>query len=459
MTYKTDEHLKSYLNTNQLSREQMCLAILATDKRFTDVRPRHPSGGRDGGRDIEAVFQDSQRAFGAVGFVNNANDSTEQKKAITKKFKADAKSSWNVKDKPNVFLFLTNLALTISEKADLAAHARKLGFSYCEIFDRERLRIDLDQPSGFFIRFQYLDIPLTNAEQASFLAKYGDQIQSIVTSGYDRMDIALQRLTFLLESQEVLGSLHVHVNLGREYSAEEIGHFRLFFLVHLREVKHKIWAILFGSSDLSERMSAKEGGQFTPQISGIRHGIGTGQWERHLDLERYRNNDETIKDGNATSDDPESDTLPGYVFVGSGSAGGLEKTAALATSYRHDQGILRFDPRLSLRDLDGAMIMPIMNLSLAEKMQSFQILANGYKIEGTQRGDFRIDRAPFEISIPVSFSEAELADPWVRIRPSSGSSNFSFEFYNRTPKRLFVSPEIADTLSPEPKGRPAEQTR
>lgn len=45
MAYVTDEQLKGYLDTNQLHREQMCLSILALDKRFTNVRPRHPRGG------------------------------------------------------------------------------------------------------------------------------------------------------------------------------------------------------------------------------------------------------------------------------------------------------------------------------------------------------------------------------------------------------------------------------
>jgi len=54
--YETDERLKNYLDTNQLRREQLCLAVMAIDRRFSDVRPRHPRGGPDGGRDIEAVW-------------------------------------------------------------------------------------------------------------------------------------------------------------------------------------------------------------------------------------------------------------------------------------------------------------------------------------------------------------------------------------------------------------------
>lgn len=93
MSYQTDERLKSFLDTNQLYREQMCRAVLATDKRFSDVRPRHPRGGPDGGRDIQAVYRDEQTTFGAVGFVNQGNDSDEQKRIIKKKFLDDLESA------------------------------------------------------------------------------------------------------------------------------------------------------------------------------------------------------------------------------------------------------------------------------------------------------------------------------------------------------------------------------
>jgi len=111
LPYQTDERLKSYLDTNQLHREQMCRAILSIDKRFSDVRPRHPRGGRDGGRDIEAVYREEQVAFGAVGFVNQANDSGEQKKTIKGKFQSDLDSAVAVDKKPNAFVFFTNINL------------------------------------------------------------------------------------------------------------------------------------------------------------------------------------------------------------------------------------------------------------------------------------------------------------------------------------------------------------
>jgi hypothetical protein len=104
MPYPTDERLKGFLDTNQLHREQMCLAVMAIDKRFSNVRPRHPRGGPDGGRDIEAIFNGVQRVFGAVGFVNHATDSDAEKKSATKKFKVDLTAALKQQPWPEVFV-------------------------------------------------------------------------------------------------------------------------------------------------------------------------------------------------------------------------------------------------------------------------------------------------------------------------------------------------------------------
>src|SRR5436309_1861009 len=85
----TDERLRSWLDTNQLARERLCLAILALDERFSLVRPRQPRGGPDEGRDLEAQFLDGRRVFGAIGFQNSVSDSQGERSAASRKFKAD----------------------------------------------------------------------------------------------------------------------------------------------------------------------------------------------------------------------------------------------------------------------------------------------------------------------------------------------------------------------------------
>ena len=83
------------------------------------------------------------------------------------------------------------------------------GIEHCDILDRERLRIELDSPAGFFMRFQYLKIPLSEAEQASFLAQYGDRVQEVVSTGFQRVERTLNRLLFLQESGDVLNGIYV----------------------------------------------------------------------------------------------------------------------------------------------------------------------------------------------------------------------------------------------------------
>ena len=221
MPHETDERLKSYLDTNQLGRERMCLAVLRADRRYSNVRPRHPRGGPDGARDIEAVFGLEQRAFGAVGFVNQANDSDEHKRKVMTKFRDDLSEALKQSPKPEVFVFLTNVNLTVGEKDTLIAEAKSDGVAYSEIFDRERIRIVLDSPDGFSLRFQYLGLALSEAEQASFFARWGDDIQGLINSRFGAVEKFLNRIHFFQEANLPLTSLWVSLHFDREYRSEE----------------------------------------------------------------------------------------------------------------------------------------------------------------------------------------------------------------------------------------------
>lgn len=429
MSYQTDEKLKSYLDTNQLHREQMCRAILAIDKRYSDVRPRHPRGGPDGGRDIEAVFREEQTVFGAVGFVNQANDSKEQKKVIKGKFSSDLKSALNSTIKPSVFVFFTNINLTIGEKESLIDEAKKSQIIECEILDRERLRISLDSTDGFSIRFQYLNIALSEEEQASFFARWGDDIQSVISTGFQRIESTLNRILFFQEASDTLTHLTFSFELKKKYSGEEIGHFRLFSSMYLKEPKHTIHGILFGSTDKSNRMRKENASNFTEQTSGIKYGISGGQWEHCIDEATYQDDDDEK-----------------YNCVGSFSSVGRDQIEFLHISYNKD-GLIRLSPSLSVRDLDEAMFLPMMNKSLAEKVKAIHIYSNGYKIQEIQHADFGIDNEEgFDPSVPVEFSSDELKDPWVRIRPSIASSAFHIRFFDQTPKRMIMPEQIENSL-------------
>jgi hypothetical protein len=435
MSYTTDERLKSYLDTNQMGREQMCRAILAIDRRFSDVRPRHPRGGPDGGRDIEATYKQERKAFGAVGFVNQANDSDEQKRQIKKKFKDDFRSALESGEDPEVFVFLTNINFTSGEKDELIAHAKKEGFKFCDLMDRERLRIALDSPDGFSIRFQFLDLPLSEAEQASFFAKWGDDINSVISTGFQKVEKKLDRILFLQEASEVLSSLTFAFQLDRVYDADEIGHFRAFISMFLKEPKHNIYGILFGSSDRSNRMRTDSVQDFRHQPPGIRHGISGGEWESYFNIE----NEEK-----AESPEDEKDKLK-YKCVASSSSIGMTTVEFIPISY--DDVFLKLLPRLRLLDFDDAIFSPILNFSLASKLKAIHVYANGYKIQEITETDFKIDTSAFDPEIPVEFTEDELSDGWILIRPSDLSSLFQISFSYQTPKRLFESPLTSDSLT------------
>jgi len=430
VAYETDERLKGYLDTNQLHREQLCLAILALDKRFTNVRPRHPRGGPDGGRDIEAQFRGSELAYGAVGFVNQAADVEEKKRTIRAKFGDDLISAWDANPRPSVFVFFTNVNFTVGEKTDLVSQARTKGFAACDILDRERLRAALDSPDGFAARFQFLSIAMSESEQASFFAKWGDEIQSVIATGFQEVHSTLSQLLFLQEAGRPISGLHVQFKLDREYDATEIRHFRAFCSIYLREPKLGIFGLLIGKTDKAVRFRTdiKEERDERP---GIALGIASGQW-------KVAWSGMSEQEDSSASDADDDNNLERYVPIGCGSGVGMKSIKHLVVSYTTDS-FIRFEPVLSLMDFDECMLMPILNKSLAEKLAGIRIFANGYMLLDLDKKAFGIDSSKFELDLSEAFSEDELSDPWVRVRPVEFSSGFSLSFVDNVPVRMFKS--------------------
>lgn len=428
MTYETDERLKGYLDTNQLYREQLCLAILALDKRFTNVSPRHPRGGPDGGRDIEAQFRGVELAYGAVGFVNQAADIEEKKKTIRTKFSDDLNSAWDAYPRPSVFVFFTNVNFTVGEKSNFVEQARAKGFAVCEVLDRERLRVTLDSPDGFAARFQFLSIPMSESEQASFFAKWGDEIQSVITTGFQEVHSTLSQLLFLQEAGRPISGLHVQFKLDREYDATEIGHFRAFCSIYLREPKLGIWGLLIGKTDKADRFRTDIKQKYD-EYPGIASGIASGQWKVGWD---------SISEEEHSPESDLNDNTEKYLAIGWGSGVGMKSVSQLVVSY-NTNSLIRFEPVLSLMDFDDCMLMPILNRSFAEKLDGIRIYANGYMLLDLDKKAFGIDSSIFELDLVDAFSEEELSDPWVRIRPANFCSNFNFSFADNIPVRMFKS--------------------
>lgn len=381
---------------------------------------------------MSGIFKKDQSAFGAVGFLNGASDSNEQKTREKNKIRDDLKAALAATPKPQVFIFLTNVNLTIGEKDALIAEAKAATISYCEIFDRERIRIALDESDGFAIRFQYLGLTLSPEEQASFFAKWGDGIQSLVTSGFQRLEATIDRVLFLQEASDVLSTLYIRLELDRAYPASEIGHFRAFCYMHPVEPKLKIFEIVFGSSDRANRFrdDVKDKSSDKP---GIKHGISGVQWESYFEpKETEKKREEKEK----------------FVQVGSFSSVGMDPIRAILMQYSHASSFIRFEPRLQLRDFDEATYLPSLNRSLAEKIKCIHVYANGYKIDEFPKSSFNIDATEFESSVPYIFSAEEMTDPWVRIRPNTVSA-FTISFSSKTRRRLFSSPKTPNSQDTE----------
>ena len=146
------------------------------------------------------------------------------------------------------------------------------------------------------------------------------------------------------------------------------------------------------------------------ELPGIKHGISGGQWESYFDpQEREDDNDGQER----------------YQQVGCSSSIGRDEFEFLAISYDKD-GSIRFMPTICVRDLDRAMFLPFVNASLAEKIQAIHVFANGYKIHELGPDDLQVDAMPCNPRVPVEFTEEELKDPWVRVRPSGMVSTFRF---------------------------------
>ena len=66
---QTEERLRHHLDSNQVMRERLCLAVMPLVGPYTRERPRRPKGGPDGGRDIEAIREGRPSCGAQSGFV------------------------------------------------------------------------------------------------------------------------------------------------------------------------------------------------------------------------------------------------------------------------------------------------------------------------------------------------------------------------------------------------------
>jgi hypothetical protein len=186
----------------------LCLGILSLDARFAEVKPRRPKGGPDEAHDIERVKDDSK-----------------DKQKIKQKFKDDVDKALKKNPTLRGFIFFTNVDLSLKDQAELLQYGRLKGLSFVELYHRERLRMALDDARGLHLRYQYLSLDLSPAEQQAFFAEYGQALERLVQGGFRAVEKRLRWQEFLLEYQRQLVWAAVVVTLDRPANAEELGHF------------------------------------------------------------------------------------------------------------------------------------------------------------------------------------------------------------------------------------------
>lgn len=232
----TDERLRRHLNGRQPDRELMCSAILQIEPGYTAIEPRRPEGGPDSGRDIQCL-REGRRCFGAVGFKNSVNDSTQQIREIRDKFRSDAKSAKSADPEVTDFVFFTNVDLTPGEQDDLKSFAYSNGFTEVEIYWRERIRLILDSPEGYAIRLSFLDIPLTDAEQKVFFTRFGKELQNLISGQLKSVEERIEEIQFVNWKRGKLREITYNVKLRKLYRVEGTEHRPFRFALRLSRVR------------------------------------------------------------------------------------------------------------------------------------------------------------------------------------------------------------------------------
>jgi len=227
----TEERLRYRLDANQAMRERMCLALLPLLGPYTREQPRRPKGGPDGGRDIEAVYEGKTTIWGAVGFKNGGGVDNEARNYAEGKFRDDLDRALAENASLAGFVFFTNVDLTPAIKEKLLAYAQEKGVAFVDIFDIERLRHVLDSPEGLIARLQYLDISMSNTEQAALVGKFGNQLQQAVTARFDRVEQTLAQMDRFLQFQKPILRVDLFIELTEPATSEVLGDEAILFRV------------------------------------------------------------------------------------------------------------------------------------------------------------------------------------------------------------------------------------
>ena len=394
----TEERLRTWLDGNQPARERLCVHLLALNRRFSHVAPRQPKGGPDDGYDIEATIAESGgRAVGAVGFRNSPTDSAADVRWARSKFTHDLQNAKACAGEFHLFVFFTNIRLTVGVRQKLLVLGKELSDVEIEIVDREQMRVTLDGPEGLAARYQFLQIPLSEGEQAAFFARWGADLTSLVATNFAAVKEHLDRLEFLQERQRPLTSLMCVIRLTEATTFAALPHVRAFLSIAkmTRNTERSLWNIGVCSN------------------APLRHAPNCGA----------------------------GPCLAGAFWLSDPSTPNQTSASAWEEPFSRivaNGGFTEFtDPKVvaTLDDIDDSYFALFMNQRLFERIATVDLYANQYLIWSAKANTLSADSPNAEPKTPWEFSAEELSDAWVRVMPRrfTGSLDFSSE----TPRRMW----------------------
>jgi fido (protein-threonine AMPylation protein) len=167
--------------------ERLCADILRLNG-FESIDPQQPRGGKDGGKDI-LCDKDGLTFVAACHFPHDPATFAK----VKKKFSEDLDAS--TRYGRDGFIFMTNQHLspterTILEKLAGAVNKRAL------IMHREYLRVALDSPQGYGVRYRHLRVSMTPEEQFAYFSSTRDHMADAIADtarAIDRLATKIDR--------------------------------------------------------------------------------------------------------------------------------------------------------------------------------------------------------------------------------------------------------------------------
>jgi hypothetical protein len=149
--------------------ERLAAILLSMEEEYKGVDPSHPLGGPDGKRDL-LVMREGKLWIGATYFPRGKKPFSEIKEKFTSDIEAIKKHN------AAGFVFITNQEVTLSERYALKDSLK----AECDIFHLERIAGILNQPKGYGMRLEFLNIEMSKEEQIAVLCHKDELIERLI---------------------------------------------------------------------------------------------------------------------------------------------------------------------------------------------------------------------------------------------------------------------------------------